>query len=216
MYSSAQASGELLYYDFGSIFSPRGHGRARSKGKSDPRLAINFPKPRFDEHGKISNLENIVHHFESMREDMQGFGELYFSVAEDINFDQAKNYADNIVLQGSTPYGAVARDSKPASIPEESQYLGGVGEGAWYAFRAIGNQQLIVSRYTPTGQWEYSVVGVADPALDPEQPFQITYDSSSPCDNTSHPAPCETQHQTREETFKQRTSHSGEPQNKFA
>ncbi|MGJ1285215.1 DUF6695 family protein [Sphingobacterium spiritivorum] len=268
------ASGELLYYDFGRYISPRGHGRARSK-ESDPRLAINF-KARFDEHGKISNLENIVHHFESMREDMQGFGELYFSVAEDINFDQAKNYADRIVLQGSTPYGAVARgnnncsrfitrllfnssqkytwlhsinfpetiksspisnvvnanhcrsvysyspanglknfrmsrwqsflfllskladnvrskkaallpddliiggmeyESKPASIPEESQYLGGVGEGAWYAFRVMGNQQIIVSRYTPTGQWEYSVVGVADPALDPEQPFQITYDS---------------------------------------
>jgi len=271
----SRLSGELLYYDFGRYISPRGHGRARSKD-SDPRLEIDF-KAQFNAGGDISNLEEIVQQFEYMRDGMQGFGELYFSIASNINFDMAKNYADRIVNEGSTPYGAVARgnnncsrfiprllfnssnkyhwlhsmnfpetikcspisnivnanscrtvysylpetglkcfrmnrwqsfffllsklkdnintyksaqlpndliiggmkfQSKPITLPIHAQYLGGVGEGAWYAFQVSERcQQVIISRYTASGEWEYSVLGEADHTLNLHLPFEVTYDS---------------------------------------
>jgi len=106
-------TGEMLYYDFGRYICPRGYGRARSKD-SDPRLMIGI-KASFTATGKISNLSEICHYFEQMKSAMQGFGPLYFSVAEDINLQQAKCYADGLVEEGSTPYGAVAKDNNNCS-----------------------------------------------------------------------------------------------------
>src|SRR5690606_31326265 len=92
--------GEMLFYDFGRYIAPRGYGRARSKF-SDPRLEINI-KAKFEK-GCIANLEEIVEHFEALKHAMYGEGILYFSVARDINFEQAK------------AYGAVARNNNNCS-----------------------------------------------------------------------------------------------------
>ncbi len=105
-------TGELFFYDFGRYIAPRGYGRARSKD-SDPLLKIAI-RATFKE-GKINNLEEIVAHFETIKHAMYGEGRLFFSIAEDIDFDIAKAYGDECVRQGTYPYGAVARNNNNCS-----------------------------------------------------------------------------------------------------
>lgn len=105
-------SGEMLFYDFGRYIAPRGFGRARSKF-SDPRLDIKL-KAKFEGH-QISNLEEIIDHFEQLKPAMHGEGILYFSIAHGLNFEQAKAYGDDCVHQGTFPYGAVAKNNNNCS-----------------------------------------------------------------------------------------------------
>lgn len=105
-------TGEMLFYDFGRYITPRGYGRARSKF-SDPRLHISIKAKM--EQDKISNLTDIIHHFEKLKDAMYGDGILYFSIATHINFEQAKLYGDACVAQGTYPYGAVARNNNNCS-----------------------------------------------------------------------------------------------------
>lgn len=102
----------MLFYDFGRYITPRGYGRARSK-YSDPRLDI-LMKACIQK-GKINNLPEIITHFEDLKEAMYGEGILYFSVANNINFELAKAYGDDCVYQGTFPYGAVARNNNNCS-----------------------------------------------------------------------------------------------------
>ena len=266
-------TGDMLYYDFGRYITPRGYGRARSKF-SDPRLDITL-KAKFDGE-RITNIEEIVTHFELLKLEMKGEGILYFSIARDISFTLAKKYADHCVLEGSYPYGAVARGNnncsrfivrmlmcssvrynwfhsinfpetikaspisnvvnatsdrivylysrqkgliqfkmnrfqsvffllkklrdnvqsnkakllpndqiigcmlhtvRPRSIPYDAQYLGGVGDGAWYHLQPTEDGMLIVKRFNSDGELEYAVLGEAATPLALSLPWKITYDS---------------------------------------
>lgn len=108
-------TGTLLYYDFGRYISPRGLGRARSPF-SDPRLRIRTKAQIncFTE-GKIDNLEELAKELHEMQEATQGEGRLFFSVATGLSFTKAKEYADKLVIDGSTPYGAFARGNNNCS-----------------------------------------------------------------------------------------------------
>lgn len=98
----------LIYYDFGRYIAPRGLGRARSP-YSDPRLKLYTTAViQNPETGEIANLKEIAEELETIKDGTQGEGRLYFSVATGINFQKAKDYADTLVEQGSTPYGAFA------------------------------------------------------------------------------------------------------------
>ena len=266
-------TGEMLFYDFGRYITPRGFGRARSKF-SDPRLEIKL-KAKFDGQSLV-NLERIISQFEVQKSAMYGEGELYFSIATDINFELAKAYGDDCVHQGTFPYGAVARNnnncsrfiarmlmksskkynwrhsinfpetikaspisnvvnavsdrmiysftpekglrrfkmnrwqsfgfllrklgdnvaihkasllpddliigcmqfsSKPISVPKDAQYLGGVGDGAWFSVQAAPAGRVIVKRFTSKGELEYVILGEAMEELDFTVPFDIVYDS---------------------------------------
>ncbi|MGN0001923.1 MAG: DUF6695 family protein, partial [Sphingobacterium composti] len=105
-------SGEMLFYDFGRYIAPRGYGRARSKF-SDPLLDISLKAEIKD--NKISNLEEIIQHFEDLKPAMYGDGKLFFSVVQGINFEMAKAYGDECVEQGTYPYGAVAKNNNNCS-----------------------------------------------------------------------------------------------------
>ncbi len=266
-------TGELHFYDFGRYIAPRGYGRARSKD-SDPKLTI---KPKAQIEGDcIVNLLEIVQHFEEIKDAMQGVGALYFSIVQGIDFYRGKAFADQWVLRGSYPYGAVANNNnncsrfivrllrhasrkfhfwhpinfpetikaspmsnvvnaspdrsiykytassglqsitmnrlasllflfkklrtnichklacalpeditiggmvqkdKPCSVPTKAQYLGGVGEGAWFHIEPISANQAIIHRFTPQGELEYTVLGKTCQPIDFESPYQITYDS---------------------------------------
>lgn len=266
-------TGKLYFYDFGRYISPRGHGRARSKD-SDPKLRIDIKADIRD--NRIQNLPQIVQHFEKMKDAMQGFGDLYFSIVHGIDFHLGKAFADQWVLRGSYPYGAVARNNnncsrfitrllinaskkfhfwhqinfpetikaspmsnvvnsshgkpiytystasglrtlkmgrltsllfllkklsanvnkqlaktlpeditvggmvqkdKPDCIPNEAQYLGGVGEGAWFHIEPLGKNQAIIQRFTIQGELEYSVLVKPTRPIDFNDPYHISYDS---------------------------------------
>lgn len=104
--------GSMYFYDFGRYITPRGYGRARSQF-SDPLLEIKT-KARFVE-GKIDNILEIVEEFETMKPAMYGEGKLYFSIVGGIDFHKAKAYGDACVLEGTYPYGAVARNNNNCS-----------------------------------------------------------------------------------------------------
>ncbi len=268
-----RASGKLRFYDFGRYISPRGQGRARSKD-SDPKLAIGI---RAQINGDcILNLLEIVQYFETMKDAMQGSGELYLAIVAEIDFCMAKAFADSWVRRGSYPYGAVARNNnncsrfitrllmhaskkfhfwhsinfpetikaspmsnlvnaapdrtiyrysdsaglcclrmnrfsslafllrklktnicrslastlpeditiggmvqkdRPAAIPCRSQYLGGVGEGAWFYIEPVDTNQAIVQRYTIHGDLEYTVLARPTQPMDFNSPYHVCYDS---------------------------------------
>ena len=60
-------TGHMRFYDFGRYISPRGYGRARSQD-SDPRLEIGLRAQVKD--GVITKLDQIIHHFESLKSAM--------------------------------------------------------------------------------------------------------------------------------------------------
>src|SRR5690554_6733905 len=98
---------KLIYYDFGRYIAPRGYGRARSP-QSDPRLKIQT-KAAVTSDDEISNLQEIMQELVEMKDATQSDGRIFFSIATGLNFVKAKKYADDLVLQGSMPYGAFAR-----------------------------------------------------------------------------------------------------------
>ena len=106
------ADGSMYFYDFGRYITPRGYGRARSKD-SDPLLEIDL-KAEIKE-GEIHNLEAIIEKFELMKPAMYGEGKLFFSIVNNIDFQKAKTYGDDCVMQGTYPYGAVARNNNNCS-----------------------------------------------------------------------------------------------------
>lgn len=74
--------------------------------------------------------------------------------------------------------GAVNYRSKPISIPKNANYLGGVGDGAWYtAVYDEGNMQFTIKRFTSAGQLEYAVLGTPPDNFNPNDPWTVTYDS---------------------------------------
>lgn len=104
--------GEMLFYDFGRYIAPRGYGRARSKF-SDPMLDISLKAEI--QNNSITNLEDIIKLFEDLKPAMYGDGKLFFSIVKGINFEKAKAYGDQCVIEGTYPYGAVARNNNNCS-----------------------------------------------------------------------------------------------------
>lgn len=268
-----KATGQMLFYDFGRYIAPRGYGRARSMS-SDPNLEIKI-RAEFCQQS-ITNLEEIIAYFECSKPAMYGYGDLFFSIAKDINFELAKAYGDNCVQMGTYPYGAVAKgnnncsrfitrmlmyasqkynwlhsinfpetikaspisnvvnavedrmiysfstqqglkhfkmnrwqsflfllnklgdnisqkkadllpsdipiglmdfNSRPIDVPKDAQYLGGVGDGAWFHAHFINEKHVIIKRFTTEWCLEYTVLGRPVEGIDPKKTFKFTYDS---------------------------------------
>lgn len=105
-------NGEMLFYDFGRYITPRGYGRARSS-QSDPLIHIDLKAKIID--NKISNIAEIVDYLEILKPAMYGEGKLYFSIVDRIDFKLAKAYGDQCVLEGTYPYGAIAKNNNNCS-----------------------------------------------------------------------------------------------------
>lgn len=72
--------------------------------------------------------------------------------------------------------GNIAEPKRPASISTCAQWLGGIGEGAWYALdRGAETGTLLVIKYGVDGQADYQVSCQADAEIDPSLPYQFTY-----------------------------------------
>ncbi|WP_353196544.1 DUF6695 family protein [Parapedobacter defluvii] len=72
--------------------------------------------------------------------------------------------------------GNIAEPKRPSSIPANAQWLGGIGEGAWYALESNPKYgTLLVLRYGADGQVDYQVSCQANDGIDPSLPHQFTY-----------------------------------------
>lgn len=267
-------TGRLLYYDYGRYIAPRGRGRGRS-AYTDPKLALETTA-EINPQGQINNLHEIVAEIDSIKEATHGNGRMFFSIATGISFHIAKTYAEEMIAQGSSPYGAfgigcnscsrfvsrlliracrpghpakmwlrmpetfaaspisnvvnirtdrdvycyyngqlrmlrmtrkqsfmlminqlrdnfsrrmslllpddqtcssVAQRSRPEPVPDGAQWLGGVGEGAWYHLSAEGQMSYIITRYNENGQMDYRVRAINKSLTAIDETWRITHDS---------------------------------------
>jgi len=70
--------------------------------------------------------------------------------------------------------GNVGEPDRPLTVPESAQWLGGIGEGAWYALeRAAGG--LMVVKYAVSGSEDYRISCVASCPVNVDKPYRFTY-----------------------------------------
>jgi len=71
--------------------------------------------------------------------------------------------------------GYLIEPIRPTTVPAHAQWLGGIGEGVWYALRLESANTYRVTRYNSKGQVDYQVQCRSDEQIDPKAGFQFTY-----------------------------------------
>ncbi|GHE28248.1 DUF6695 family protein [Sphingobacterium griseoflavum] len=143
--------------------------------------SINFPETI--KASPISNVVNAVpdrmiyaftaddglRHFKMNR--WQSFGFLLRKLRDNINRKKAAFLPNDLII------GYMDFASKPISVPLDAQYLGGVGDGAWFSVQPTADEKVLIQRFTSKGELEYVVLGEPMEPVDLESSFEITYDS---------------------------------------
>ncbi len=96
------ATGYIHYFDFGRYVTPPKKGRVRSE-KTDIELHIPL-KAKISPDLELLNLEEILVWLESHPEKTHGQGRMIASVCDDVDYDKALNYIEDLQSQGSIPY----------------------------------------------------------------------------------------------------------------
>lgn len=113
--------------------------------------------------------EQGLRHFRMNR--WQSFAFLLRQLGDNITAQKAQLLPDDLII------GCMNYASKPISVPKEAQYLGGVGDGAWFSIHAAPRQRAVVKRFTSKGELEYIMLGQPAEDIDFAAPFDIAYDS---------------------------------------
>lgn len=71
--------------------------------------------------------------------------------------------------------GHIHEPLRPAHIPKEAQWLGGLGEGAWYYLGKTG-MTFEVYKFDYLGNLEYQVQALPDQMFSYDLPYQFTFD----------------------------------------
>lgn len=72
--------------------------------------------------------------------------------------------------------GFIAEPQRPLNIPLDAQWLGGIGEGAWYHLE-IKNEYCFTSRFNHKGELEYKKMGLLRNENISVESYQFLYDS---------------------------------------
>lgn len=72
--------------------------------------------------------------------------------------------------------GLIKTPDRPSNLPINAQWLGGIGEGAWYTYTNQNREEIKVSRYDKDGQLEFENSYVFPKELFSEE-IKIYYDS---------------------------------------
>lgn len=143
--------------------------------------SINFPETI--KASPISNVVNAVadrmvysftaedglKHFKMNR--WQSFGFLLQKLKDNVNRRKAALLPNDLII------GYMAFASKPISVPVDAQYLGGVGDGAWFSVQPAPEEKVLIKRFTSKGELEYVVLGEPMEPINLSEAFEITYDS---------------------------------------
>ena len=130
----------------------------------------------------ISNVVNACHtgkvycyHQGVMDElDMSRLQSLKFLISqltENFSHHTAQHFPDDIII------GSMQEPNRPASLPTDVQWLGGIGEGAWYRLIHTGGSHFTTTRFDEQGEVDFSISCHAKEGFDFTQPFSFTYDS---------------------------------------
>jgi hypothetical protein len=143
--------------------------------------SINFPETI--KASPISNVVNVSPN-RMIYSYLQGKGLKHFKMnrLQSLLFI-LKNIGENIILEKATllpddeVIGSMGFSAKPTVVPHDAQYLGGVGEGAWFSVSPACNDKFIIKRFTSKGELEYVVLGETI-QINLSRPFEISYDSN--------------------------------------
>ncbi len=101
----------------------------------------------------------------------QSFGFLLQKLGDNVNRRKAALLPNDLII------GYMDFASKPISVPVDAQYLGGVGDGAWFSVQQAPEEKVLIKRFTSKGELEYVVLGEPMEPIDLTEAFEITYDS---------------------------------------
>lgn len=155
-----EKNGNLHYFDFGRYVTPRGYGRARSKD-TDPKLQL-ITKAKFAktdvtifENRKVykdsanqspfSNLDEIINELESKKEATHGNGPLYFSFADNVDFELGYSKAIDFVDKGSIIYSAFMPGNSNCSRFVESVLISGLPRSSTQRKKMIIHETIVSS-----------------------------------------------------------------------
>ena len=99
-------TGEARYFDFGRYITPYGKGRVRS-AETDVELLLPIRAQIKD--GKIENLKEFLVWLSNNPQKTHGEGRLIASVCENIDFNKADTFINDIHRKGSIAYGAFVK-----------------------------------------------------------------------------------------------------------
>ncbi|WP_262247062.1 DUF6695 family protein [Parapedobacter soli] len=72
--------------------------------------------------------------------------------------------------------GSIAEPQRPETVPAAAQWLGGIGEGAWFILEHDMDQNtLVIAKYAANGSEEYRVACSGNHPINPNMPYQFTY-----------------------------------------
>ncbi|PQJ78010.1 DUF6695 family protein [Polaribacter porphyrae] len=94
---------KINYFDFGRYITTHGNGRVRS-AETDPELLI--PLTAKFENNKLTNLKEILLWIENHPEKTHGSGRLIAGINEQIDYNKALKFINNLIDKKELPYGA--------------------------------------------------------------------------------------------------------------
>jgi hypothetical protein len=100
------SNGNLDYYDFGRYVTPLTTGRVRGK-LTDHEL--DFQLHATIQNNSIANLNNILKFLATHPKLTHGEGTMLASVCDEIDYDKAKNYIENLQNEGLIKYAAFGK-----------------------------------------------------------------------------------------------------------
>ncbi|WP_053971398.1 DUF6695 family protein [Mangrovimonas sp. ST2L15] len=101
-----KGKGEICYYDFGRYITPQPMGRVRSKetdGELDFSLEAQFTN------GQMTNLEEILSFLATQPQFTHGVGNMYASVCDEVDFERAKAFINEMQDKLLIRYGAFVK-----------------------------------------------------------------------------------------------------------
>jgi len=158
-----KASGILEYYDFGRYIVPEPNGRVRSKLTDNE---LDFPVFAEIENGNIKNLDDLLMFFATNPKLTHGEGKMVASVCNEIDYDKAKNYIEQLQEQYFVPYGVFKKNASNCSRFVTSTLIASVTNlkikkklinSTWFTPSTIGNAVLsssdnVVYEVSPEGE----------------------------------------------------------------
>ena len=146
-----------------------------------------FHSVRYPETIKSSPMSNVVNvrsdRYIYKYEQNRGLQSIRMTRFQSLLF-LIRQLGDNVytVKAGELPddsvIGSMEAKVRPSTLPDDAQWLGGVGEGAWYLIRPNGRiGHFIVTRYTEKGEMEYQASHNTNTPFDTSKPFTVAYDS---------------------------------------
>lgn len=96
------ATGYIHYFDFGRYVTPHKKGRVRSE-KTDTELHIPL-KAKISSSLALQNLDEILLWLEAHPEKTHGQGRMIASVCDEVDYNKALSYLENLQNEGSIPY----------------------------------------------------------------------------------------------------------------